>query len=208
MVDGLHAVHESQDEVPDLLLVAFVVPQVDVIGRLVQENRSLDNLWRQLYANRLHLLKQFRGPNWSFDAFCSALLWCDKLSNFVVEWKHFKIMKWPSFSGDGRRGRGWYWRFSLKGHFWFRCPLGGKLSMTIFQKSWNLKQSCIYLVHKKVKITEINYKQSKDCLASLVWTLISDGSDPYNCFRHVTSQVLQPKKIKKCMGIATHLIVS
>ena len=58
MVDGLHAVHESQDEVPDLLLVAFVVPQVDVIGRLVQENRSLDNLWRQLYANRLPTFAQ------------------------------------------------------------------------------------------------------------------------------------------------------
>ena len=44
MVEGLHAVDEGQDQVPDLLLVAVVVPQVDVVGRLVQEDGSLDDL--------------------------------------------------------------------------------------------------------------------------------------------------------------------
>ena len=36
MVDGLHAVHESQDEVPDLLLVAVEELHVHVISRLQQ----------------------------------------------------------------------------------------------------------------------------------------------------------------------------
>ena len=44
MVDGLHAVHEGQDEVPDLLLVAVVVPQVDVVRRLVHKDGCLHDL--------------------------------------------------------------------------------------------------------------------------------------------------------------------
>ena len=58
MVEGLHAVDEGQDQVPDLLLVAIVVPQVDVVGRLVQEDGSLDNLPDEV--NHIKVVQAFR----------------------------------------------------------------------------------------------------------------------------------------------------